>query len=238
MTTLLSHGPPALTITAGFSTRPDGNVSLSLGDDPAAVHRTRAAILASAGLGGLPVATVRQVHGAHCVTVDPSYLQREPYEADGMVTAAPRIVLMIGVADCVPIVLTDPFAGCVGVLHAGWRGLHAGIVEAGIGALAALGGDPGRIQAWLGPSICPNCYPVGQHTRALVTRRYPQAAAMTPAGDGSLDLIAASMEALRNAGVHKSDIVEECTLENPARWFSRRRDGRSGVQAALVAISR
>ncbi|WP_229803205.1 polyphenol oxidase family protein [Planobispora rosea] len=270
-------------IVAAFATRSGGvsrghfagaNISFSVGDDPAAVRANRAGVLGAAGLTGLPVVTLRQVHGGRCVPVGPAgpeapdpggsrarsgtllpagdrlpegdplpvpglpagdRLSAPPLAAaDAMVTRTPGIALMIGTADCLPVLLADPVARCVGALHVGWRGLLAGVVEAGVAALLAMGAVSGRTAAWLGPSICSRCYPAGRERRRAMARRYPEA--VTEAG--TFDLLAGVTAVLARAGVHRVRAVGGCTREDPERWFSRRRDGRTGAHAALVALLR
>ena len=108
-------------------------------------------------------------------------------EADGLVTAEPGVVLAVLTADCAPVLLADPAAGVVGAVHAGWRGLAAGVVEAGVAAMAELGADPAACTGLVGPAVGGCCYEVGPDVRAAVGDRYPAALATTRDGRPALD---------------------------------------------------
>ena len=159
--------------TALFTTRHGGvsegpYASLNLGphtdDDPVAVQRNRER---AAALAGAPLAGVHQVHGTEVVEAAAG---ARP-DADGLVTARAGLAPLVLVADCVPIALVAPEA--VGVLHAGWRGLHDGIVAAGVRRLRDLGAS--RVAAAVGPAIGPCCYEVGDELRAAFGHRRAQA---------------------------------------------------------------
>src|SRR4051794_887561 len=145
-----------------FTTRAGGvssglYTSLNLGrwtdDDPDAVaeNRRRAA-------GGRPVAFARQVHGTRVLPVDGPTDEASAAEADGVATAAAGLALLVLTADCLPVALAA--SGAVAMVHAGWRGLAAGVLEAGVAALRALDGD-GPIHAAIGPGAGGCCYEVG-----------------------------------------------------------------------------
>jgi polyphenol oxidase len=158
-------------------------------------------------------------------------------EADGLVTADPWLVLAVLTADCAPVLLADPAAGVVGAVHAGWRGLAAGVVEAGVAAMGALGADPGAIVGLVGPAVGGCCYEVGPDVRAAVGGRYPAALATTRDGRPALDPAAGAAQALERAGVGEVRVAGECTVDLEERFFSHRRDhGRTGRQAGLIAL--
>lgn len=121
---------------------------------------------------GFPTAAVgRQVHGdaVTCLDATPEPGLRVPGETDGLITADTGLLLAVTAADCVPVYVIDPESGGLGLLHAGWRGVGAGILEAGLRALRArFGARPRRLRVHLGPAICGRCYEVGPEVpRAL-----------------------------------------------------------------------
>jgi YfiH family protein len=193
--------------------------SLNLGrwtdDDPAAVaeNRRRAA-------DGRPVAFARQVHGTRVVTLDGP--PEDIAEADGVVTRAPGVAAMVLTADCLPVALAAP--GAVAMVHAGWRGLSDGVLEAGVRALA---GDGGPVHAAIGPAAGGCCYEVG----AEVAARFPAWAL-----DGRLlDLKAVAAARLRDAGVAEVIDVGRCTMCEPDAFFSHRVSGPvTGRQGGLA----
>jgi len=212
------------------------------------------------GLAGLPWALARQVHGATVLHVRAApdgqgapdggsrsveaWLGQGPPEgkptvgeADGLVTADPGVVLAVLTADCAPVLLADPGAGVVGAVHAGWRGLAAGVVEAGVAAMAELGADPGAVVGLVGPAVGGCCYEVGPEVREAVGGRYPAALATTRDGRPALDPAAGAAQALERAGAGQVRVAGECTIDLEERFFSHRRDqGRTGRQAGLIAL--
>ena len=205
--------------TALFTTRRGGvsegpYASLNLGlwseDDPDRVLDNRERVRVEAGAQRL--AQGRQVHGTR-VVVDAAPLEK----ADGQVTTQRDVATIVLVADCLPVVLAGPRAA--GVVHAGWRGLAAGVLEAGV---LALGG--GRIAAAIGPGIGPCCYEVGDDVRAVFATE-----------SRTLDLKAIARRRLEDAGVTEIHDCELCTACDPQRFFSHRRDrGVTGRQAGLA----
>jgi polyphenol oxidase len=219
----------------GVSGSPFGtaNISGRVGDAAAAVHTNRELLLARLEITDCRVVTVRQQHGADVVRVGNG---TGGASADGMVTADAGLALVIGVSDCAPVAYVDMERRVIGALHVGWRGLVGGIVEAGAGAMLALGAQKGTLQAIVGPCICCDCYPVAEEVRSLVARHYPTAAAVDRTGAPAVELRAGIEQALAAAQVRSVTHVHECTAESAA-YFSARRDGRTGCQAAIVAIT-
>jgi YfiH family protein len=147
------------------------------------------------------------------------------------------VVLAVLTADCAPVLLADPAARVVGAVHAGWRGLAAGVVEAGVEAMAALGADPAATVGLVGPAVGGCCYEVGPDVREAVGARYPAALASTRDGRPALDPAAGAAQALERAGVGQLRVAGECTVDLADRHFSHRRDhGRTGRQAGLIAL--
>jgi YfiH family protein len=239
-------------VVAAFSGRAGGfgaapydslNLGLGVGDDLRTVLRNLRRVATVLSVAGLPWARVRQVHGATVVQARRELLGQGPpearpplAEADGIVTDQPGLVLAVFTADCVPLLLADPAARVVGAVHAGWRGLAAGAVEAGVRAFVDLGADLGASVALVGPAIGPCCYEVGPEVAEAVGQRYPAAAATTRDGSLAVDTTAAVVQALERAGLGAVHAAHECTAHQPERFFSYRRDGTTGRQAGLIAL--
>lgn len=224
-------------VRAGVTTADDDfDLSLVLGDDLAAVRRRRVAL---EGWVGAPLATVRQVHGAGVIllTAAPGALGEDLGEADAVVATTGAVAPTVLVADCVPVLLADAEAGVVAAVHAGRRGLAAGVVEATLERMRGLGARPGRVRAAVGPSICGRCYEVPAAMRDEVAAAVPGTWATTRQGTPALDLPAGVLHRLTEWGVTGVQQVGGCTAEDP-RWFSHRAgpERPRGRQAAVVRL--
>ncbi len=164
----------------GFFTRRGGlsggpysslNCSLSGGDDPATVLENRARAARALDLDPARLVGLLQVHGADIVRVEVPWAPGAGPQGDAMVTDRPGIALGIITADCAPVLFADPEAGVVGAAHAGWRGAVAGVLEATIAAMVALGARPAGIAAAIGPCIAQSSYEVGADLRQAVIGR-------------------------------------------------------------------
>ena len=177
-----------------------------------------------------PVVRMRQVHGAdvHVVTAGDA-----TPTGDGLVTAERGTVLMVRVADCVPVLLADAGRGIVSAVHAGRPGLAAGVVPAAVAAMASLGA--GRITAWVGPHVCGACYEVPDRLRAEVSALVPESYAETSWGTPALDIGAGVRAQLVAAGCEVVD-ASRCTLEDEDLFSYRRQGRRSGRLAGLVRV--
>jgi YfiH family protein len=205
--------------TALFTTRRGGvsdgpyaslNVGLQTDDDAERVAANRERVRAQAGATHL--AQGRQVHGTR-VVVDGEGSE----EADGQFTTQAGVAAIVLVADCLPVALAGPDGA--GVVHAGWRGLAGGVLEAGV---AAVGRGP--VAAAIGPGIGPCCYEVGDDVRAVFATT-----------GRTLDLKAVARARLQAAGVQEIHDCGLCTACDPRRFFSHRRDrGVTGRQAGLA----
>lgn len=226
---------------AGASAAPFGSFNLGsrCGDDPGAVAANRAELVRIAGLP-TPPAWLRQVHGTGVARIDqpPAPAAQEP-EADAAVTGMPGVVLAILTADCLPVLLCDHDGSRIGAAHAGWRGLAAGVLEA---TVAAMQVPPARLMAWLGPAAGPARYEIGVEVRDAFLGHDPAAASAfeaTRPGHWRVDLYALARRRLQAAGLAAADIHGGglCTIAEPARFFSHRRDGRGGRLATLAWIA-
>jgi YfiH family protein len=178
-------------------------------------------------------AWLRQVHGKDVVNAG-----RAPAgtAADAAFSTARNVVCAVMVADCLPVLLADERGEAVGIAHAGWRGLCAGVLEA---TVAAMPVPPARLLAWLGPAIGPQAYEVGEEVRDAFLRREARAAlafAPTRPGHWRLDLYAVARQRLAALGVTRVSGGGWCTASEPERFFSYRRDRASERMAALVWI--
>ena len=207
------------------------NLGLRCGDDTDIVHENRQRLAAALALPAAP-RWLRQVHGV-AVAVEPG--DDEP-EADAAVATTPGTVLAILTADCLPAVFAANDGSEVGAAHAGWRGLAEGVLEA---TVAAMRTPASELVAWLGPCAGPGAYEIGQEVfDAFVSRdaRAADAFVATRPGHWRVDLVRLARQRLADAGmardaIHGGDL---CTISAPSRFFSHRRDQRTGRMATLV----
>ena len=155
-------------------------------------------------------------------------------EADAAATRTPGVVLAILTADCLPVVFATDDGTSIAAAHAGWRGLAAGVLEATLDAMQA---DPARILAWLGPAAGPLAYEVGDEVRAAFVDRDPDAAdafVATRPGHWRCDLYALARRRLAARGVTRVSGGTRCTIGDRERFYSHRREQRTGRMATLV----
>jgi YfiH family protein len=158
--------------------------------------------------------------------------------ADAAVTREAGVVLAVRVADCLPVRFRDRAGTTIGVAHAGWRGLAAGVLE---NTVAALGASPSDLVAWLGPAIGPAAFEVGDDVRDAFVRDDPDAARAFAAGRPGkwhADLEGLARHRLARAGVTDVTPSGLCTASDAARFFSYRRDGATGRMAVFIWRSR
>jgi YfiH family protein len=219
------------------------NLGIRCGDDAEAVIENRRQLGAALGLSGSPH-WLKQVHGIGVVRFAPpvspqasEVMELEP-EADAAVTSAPGTVLAILTADCLPVVFAARDGSEIAAAHAGWRGLADGMLEA---TVAAMDTPAGEIVAWLGPAAGPDAYEIGEEVfDAFVSRDAGAAVAFAPTRPGhwKVDLYALARRRLAAVGVSDVHGGGLCTISDPARFFSHRRDRRSGRIATLAWIER
>jgi YfiH family protein len=230
-------------VRAGFSTRGGGvsrppydalNLSYQVGDEPSDVARNRARLERWAAV---PVAYATQVHGTGVVVLSepPAAGVVSVGEYDALVSVDPSVAVAVLVADCVPLLLADASAGVVAAVHAGRRGLVAGVVQATIAAMVSEGADVSRIVAALGPSIAGESYEVPAGLQDEVAEAVPETRTTTDWGTPALDLPAGVVAVLRRAGVVRVTSQDRDTWKDPA-LFSYRRSSRTGRFAGVVGI--
>lgn len=231
----------------GVSTGPQTSLNLGRSDLDALdnLRTNMARVREAAGISA--VAAVHQVHGVQVHQPDPDRdwagdgwigdripgAARLPV-ADAMVTNRPGLALQVRVADCVPVLLADPVAGVVGAAHAGRVGLLEGVLQAVVAELRRAGAR--RLQAWLGPHICGDCYEVPGQLAAEAARLLPAAASTTSWGTPAIDLGAGAQSLLEvlDVQVHRCD---PCTFTSDD-LFSHRGDGpQAGRQVGLVWLA-
>jgi YfiH family protein len=180
---------------------------------------------------------LRQVHGC-AVALSP---WDEPPEADAAVAAAPGLLLGIQTADCLPVLLVDPVRRAVGAAHAGWRGTLRGVTREAVRALETRGSRAQDLVVALGPGIGACCYEVGDELREAFGPGGASFFRTTPKGRLHLDVRAANVRQLEEAGVPPKSIyhVPECTYCLPGGYHSYRRDGKgAGRMISFVGFKK
>jgi polyphenol oxidase len=208
------------------------NLGDHVGDGPDDVAANRARLAAELGVAPARLVWMNQVHGSGVAVVDEPPAAPLP-DTDALVTSTPGLVLVVLVADCVPVLLADAEAGVIAAVHAGREGVRRGVVPEALAAMRRLGARPEATTALLGPAVCGGCYEVPAAMRAEVAAVAPAAAARSRRGTPALDLRAGLAEVLRDAGVAQVVHDPRCTVEDRL-LFSHRRDGVTGRQAGAV----
>lgn len=228
--------------TGGVSEEPFESLNLGQAtpDDSERVRENERRVLDVLGLQG-PVARVRLEHGAKILYAEHGGILGV---ADALWTDRANLVLSLTVADCYPVAIADRDRRAL--VHCGWRGVAAGILEATIAALEEAAGaeamdsplvlapNGSKLRAWIGPGICAECYPVGPEVAAI----FPNSTRSIPGSDRSqLDLRREIDTRLRALGLSGESIAssDSCTAQEPTRFFSHRRDGfPAGRMAAFL----
>ena len=236
---LAADWPAPAHIRAGTTLRAGGvsaapfdsfNLGDRAGDDPTAVRANRQQLRERLALPREP-AWLYQVHGARVVDAAGPV----DGEADASVATAEDAVCVVLTADCLPVLFCDRAGSCWGAAHAGWRGLAGGVLEATVDALAAPADD---LMAWLGPSIGAHNFEVGEDVRAAFCDHGPtDAQAFMPGaapGKYLADIYALARARLERAGVTAIHGGGLCTIDDAARFYSYRRDPRTGRMASLI----
>ncbi|GAB4062643.1 peptidoglycan editing factor PgeF [Uliginosibacterium sediminicola] len=205
------------------------NLGLHVGDDAQHVAENRRRLRAQ-----LPAEPrwLDQVHGTSVWTCE----QAGPASADALVTRLPAQVCAIMTADCLPVLFTNQAGTVVAAAHAGWRGLCAGVLER---SLEAMQEPAGAVMAWLGPAIGPQQFEVGPEVRAAFIEQAAEAAeAFVPGAEDRYlaDIYQLARQRLCAAGMRAEAIYGGglCTVSEPQRFFSYRRDRVTGRMASLI----
>jgi YfiH family protein len=209
------------------------NFGLRCGDDPAHVEGNRALLAQWLALPA-PPRWLHQVHGVAVHRFGAGAPEGAEPEADAAVTSEPGVVLAILTADCLPVLFAARDGSEVAAAHAGWRGLAAGVLEATVAAMRA---PAAGLLAWLGPAAGPQSYEVGDEVRqAFLAHDAAADAAFRPTRPGHwrVDLYLLARQRLASVGVLAVSGGGECTIADAGRYYSHRRDGRTGRMATLA----
>ena len=227
------------TVRAGTSCRKGGasappyaslNPAAHVGDSPQAVATNRARL----GLPGEP-GWLQQVHGTRVAVLEQN--GQIGLEADAAYTRTPGVICAVLTADCLPVLLCDRQGREVAAVHAGWRGLSSGVIEA---ALDAFQAPADQILAWLGPAIGPEVYEIGEEVRTAFVDAEPAAAAAftgTRPGHWLMDIYALARRRLQQRGIEQISGGEYCTFTDARRFYSYRRDGVTGRMASVIWLA-
>jgi YfiH family protein len=211
------------------------NLGLKSGDAIEAVQANRARLRAV-----LPAEPrwLRQVHGANVADIG---ADGEPPEADAAIALRPGRVCVVSIADCMPVLFADAKGRAVGVAHAGWRGLAAGILQNTATMMRErLGDRQATLLAYLGPAIGPAHFEVGAEVLDAMRERLPQAGdGFRPlnAGKYLCDLFSLARQALAQVKIERVFGGGDCTHSDAARFYSYRRDKVTGRHAAVIWLA-
>ena len=220
------------TRSGGFSSAPFDTFNLGdhVGDDPENVSRNRALLRDRLNLDLEPF-WLRQVHGCGVAGCRPG---GGAVDADASVSTVPGLACAVLTADCLPILLCNRSASRVAAVHAGWRGLASGVIEAALDRF----GEPGEeVLAWLGPAIGPQAFEVGGEVRERFIALDPahrDAFAPGRPGHWMADIYALARRILAARRLGFVGGGDYCTVSDADRFFSYRRDGLTGRMASLV----
>ncbi|MER3383841.1 purine nucleoside phosphorylase YfiH [Pectobacterium aroidearum] len=216
----------------GHSVAPYDSLNLGnhVGDESACVTANRQALVEMAGLPAMPH-WLEQVHGIDVIRIG----EGAPISVcgDAAYTDKKGQVCAVMTADCLPVLFCAINGDEVAAAHAGWRGLHAGVLEE---TLACFRAQPTQIMAWLGPAIGPDAFEVGPEVRdAFIQHDSAAASAFRPEGNKFFaDIYQLARLRLRAAGVTQIFGGNACTVSEPHKFFSYRRDGVTGRMASLI----
>ncbi|MDQ3461176.1 MAG: peptidoglycan editing factor PgeF [Deinococcota bacterium] len=241
---------PNLGAPHGFSTRQGGvsegafaglNLGLSSGDEPERVEENRRRFLAALDAVPERVCGLSQVHGARVLEAAPCWFEEE---ADASVSDDPGLLLVVGAADCFPLLFYDPRGGAVGAAHCGWRGSLEGVAAEVVAHMKGrYGSRPDDVRVAIGPGIRGPCYQVSAEVaEGFLARGFPPAV-VAPDGPGHyrLDLAGVNRAALIAAGVRAAHIWDSglCTHCDATRFYSHRRDrGKTGRLWAAIRLAK
>jgi hypothetical protein len=216
------------------------NLGLGCGDDPAHARENRERVVAEFHLPTAPC-WLHQVHGIQVHRFDNpvagvASAPVSPPTADASATTLTNTVLAVLTADCLPVLFCNDVGTEIAAAHAGWRGLAGGILEATVQAIRS---PPETLLAWLGPAAGPQAYEVGAEVReAFVAHDQRAASAFTRTRPGHwlVDMYALARQRLADVGVHRVYGGGLCTISDPQRFYSHRRDQRTGRMATIIFL--
>ncbi|WP_239985865.1 peptidoglycan editing factor PgeF [Marinobacter salexigens] len=221
----------------GISQHPWASMNLGghVGDDPARVRENRRRLAHACGLPAEAFGWLNQVHGTKVAHLSAGESAKVP-DADASFTRATGRACTILTADCLPVILTDQSGTTVAAAHAGWRSLCGGVLE----RLVADMGLPGNtLMAWLGPAIGSQVFEVGPEVKAAFVAHHPEtkdAFSSVGAREGHYiaDIYLLARLRLQGQGIHQIYGGGFCTVTDSQRFFSYRRDGKTGRMATVI----
>jgi YfiH family protein len=237
----------------GFSTRRGGapdlnesslNLSSSPWDSPARVNENRRRFLSALHLEDARLITLRQVHSNRVHIIEEISNQWNQSEGDALITRVENIALAVQIADCLPVLISDPVINVVAAVHSGWRGTLSGVLPQTIREMQrAFNSTPSNLLVAIGPGIRECCFEVGHEVAELFDKAYPGCCLAKPAnarpGKFLLDLCGALDIQLNLAGVklEKRYNLGACTRCNTSEFFSYRAEGAaSGRMMAVIGF--
>jgi len=241
----------------GFSTRNGGvsdgifstlNLGMNRGDDPEKVKENYRRFLHSCGIDCEEFVCGEQVHGNNVMIALKEHARKpygytDLYIADGYVTNAPGVPLVIFIADCIPLLLADEKAGVVAAVHSGWRGTVQDIEKNAVEKMLTLEADIRNIKACIGPAIGRCCFEVGEEVieavKELLKEDPENLYNKKDNGKYMLDLKGVLKQSLINTGLSEEniEIIEDCTMCMPDKYWSHRYiGGERGSQAAVIML--
>ena len=229
----------------GYSPAPWHSLNLggTVGDDPTRVKANRELAFRATGRDPATLFDAWLVHSAEVIYADaPRDPAKLPSQADAILTDRPEVTLFMRFADCVPILLHDPFRQVAGIVHAGWLGTVRGVVGKAVDMMIARYGSAVRdVHAAIGPSIAAHHYQVGEEVVQQVEEAFRMDASellATNGGGVQFDLWAANRLILEQKGVQQIEISGLCTACHLEDWYSHRgENGKTGRFGVLVALN-
>jgi polyphenol oxidase len=234
----------------GISTAPYDSLNLALhaGDNPRYVRDNRTRVFTALGQDANRAVIAQQIHGSFAAEVTEEDAGRGSFshadtieEADALVTRDAALPLVCFNADCLLLALGDPQARVLGVLHAGWRGMAAGIIENTVALMAECGADVSRIQVVGSPAIGACCFEVGNDVVEALGSEHVASRPTETQWKAMYDFRSAALARLNTAGVAREKVVMDpaCTCCDAAHFFSHRRatkdgSGRTGRMAMIA----
>ncbi|VAW72249.1 FIG00003370: Multicopper polyphenol oxidase [hydrothermal vent metagenome] len=219
----------------GVSSAPYDSLNLGehVADDETAVKKNRELLCESLKLKSSPL-WLTQIHSTKVIEFDQA-LVNKTVKADGSFTTQQQQVCSVMTADCLPVAIYNHTLDSIAVVHAGWKGLAAGIIAQGVNCLKA-----GKLSVWLGPAIGPHCFEVGDEVKiAFVEKLAVHSSAFVPISSGKwlANMYLLARQQLQGLGITQIFGGDYCTFSQPEQFYSYRRDQITGRMATLAWLS-
>ncbi len=210
------------------------NVGTHVADDNSAVNENRRLLCQSLNINTPPL-WLSQVHGSHVVEYDQVRDMESQIKADGCYTTHVHQVCTVMTADCLPVAIYNHTRNSIAVVHAGWKGLAAGIIANSVNSLKS-----GEYSVWLGPAIGPEYFEVGDEVREAFVSKLPDHAnafMATETGKWFADMYLLARQQLESLGITRVFGGDYCTYRDSGQFFSYRREQITGRMATLVWLT-